>query len=318
MESDSKPFIETGPASGRITESVDALVETHIKYSGNRDISVGSFIKLAKDWDENSFPWLILVGRLDTLTRNATETAVETAKWLAAKLEKTDGAAPAPESEPDSVTVAITEKQAGILSQEEQRRLEVFLREDQDRTREGIRAGMILSLYTGLRIGEVCALKWEDIDLSEGMLYVRKTISRVQSFDQKESRRTRIEIGMPKTENSFRQIPLPAFLRIYLRKIRKGPDRYLLTAQRKYMEPRAYQYQYKKIMRELGLEQCNYHMLRHTFATRCIEAGFDLKSLSEILGHASVSITLNRYAHPTMRMKLQNMEKLRDVYLGAV
>ena len=209
-------------------------------------------------------------------------------------------------------------KQAGILSQEEQRRLEVFLREDQDRTREGIRAGIILSLYTGLRIGEVCALKWEDIDLSEGMLYVRKTISRVQSFDQKESRRTRIEIGMPKTENSFRQIPLPAFLRIYLRKIRKGPDCYLLTARRKYMEPRAYQYQYKKIMRELVLEQCNYHMLRHTFATRCIEAGFDLKSLSEILGHASVNITLNRYAHPTMRMKLQNMEKLRDVYLGAV
>ena len=83
------------------------------------------------------------------------------------------------------------------------------------------------------------------------------------------------------------------------------------------MEPRAYQYQYKKIMRELGLEQCNYHVLRHTFATRCIEAGFDVKSLSEILGHASVSITLNRYAHPTMRMKLQNMEKLRDIYLGA-
>ena len=208
-------------------------------------------------------------------------------------------------------------KQIMILREEDQRRLERFLQEDQDRAREGIRAGIILSLYTGLRIGEICALRWEDIDFREGLLYVRRNISRVQSFDGQEKNRTRIEIGMPKTETSFRQIPLPVFLRNYLRKIRKSPDRYLLTAQKKYMEPRAYQYQYKKIMRELGLEQCNYHVLRHTFATRCIEAGFDVKSLSEILGHASVSITLNRYAHPTMRMKLQNMEKLRDIYLGA-
>ena len=208
-------------------------------------------------------------------------------------------------------------KQAGILREEDQRRLEKFLQGDQDRAREGIRAGIILSLYTGLRIGEICALKWEDIDLREGMLYVRRNITRVQSFDDQGKKRTKIEIGTPKTDSSLRQIPLPAFLRSYLRKIRKAPDCYLLTAQKKYLEPRAYQYQYKKIMRELGLESCNYHMLRHTFATRCIEAGFDLKSLSEILGHASVSITLNRYAHPTMRMKLQNLEKLRDIYLGA-
>ena len=208
-------------------------------------------------------------------------------------------------------------KPVEILKEEEQRRLELFLREDQDRAREGIRAGMILSLYAGLRIGEVCALKWEDIDLRNGLLCVRKTLSRVQRFDEKGSRRTKIEIGKPKTGTSFRQIPLPVFLKTYLRKIRKSKDCYLLTAQKKYMEPRSYQYQYKKIMRELGLEHCNYHMLRHTFATRCIEAGFDLKSLSEILGHANVNITLNRYAHPTMRMKLQNMEKLRDIYLGA-
>ena len=210
-----------------------------------------------------------------------------------------------------------TGKQAEILKEEDQRRLERFLQEDRERSREGIRAGMILSLYAGLRIGEVCALKWEDIDLKNGLLCVRKTLSRVQELNEQGKRKTRIEIGMPKTGTSFRQIPLPAFLRAYLRKIRKAPDCYLLTAQKRYMEPRAYQYQYKKIMRELGLEHCNYHMLRHTFATRCIEAGFDLKSLSEILGHASVNITLNRYAHPTMRMKLQNMEKLRDIYLGA-
>ena len=207
-------------------------------------------------------------------------------------------------------------KQISILSEEEQRRLELFLREDGDRSREGIRAGIILSLYTGLRIGEVCALKWEDIDFPGSLLYVKKTISRIKNTDEEDGKKTRIEIGRPKTDTSFRQIPLPAFLRAYLRRIRKAPDCFVLTGTKRFLEPRAYQYQYKKIMRELKLEDCNYHMLRHTFATRAIEAGFDVKSLSEILGHANVNITLNRYAHPTMKMKLFNMEKLGDFYQG--
>ena len=207
-------------------------------------------------------------------------------------------------------------KQISILAEGEQKRLEVFLRDDRDRSREGIRAGIILSLYTGLRIGEVCALKWEDIDFANSLLYVRKTISRIKNPDEDGGKRTRIEIGRPKTDTSFRQIPIPVFLRAYLRRIRKTPDCFILTGTKHFMEPRAYQYQYKKIMRGLELEDCNYHMLRHTFATRAIEAGFDVKSLSEILGHANVNITLNRYAHPTMKMKLYNMEKLGDFYHG--
>lgn len=115
MESDIEPCMEIGLAGGRITESVDVLVETHIKYSENRDIGIGSFLRLAKEGDENRFPWLILVGRLDTLTRNASATALETAKWLASRLEKTDRGVPAPESEVNRVTIEITEKQAEIL-----------------------------------------------------------------------------------------------------------------------------------------------------------------------------------------------------------
>ena len=115
MESDIEPCMEIGLAAGRITESVDVLVETHIKYSENRDAGIGSFLRLAKEGDENRFPWLILVGRLDTLTRNASATALETAKWLASKLEKTDREVPDPESEANRVTIEITEKQAGIL-----------------------------------------------------------------------------------------------------------------------------------------------------------------------------------------------------------
>lgn len=209
-------------------------------------------------------------------------------------------------------------KAAGILLPEEQRKLELYLMQDQVRQREGIRAGIILSLYAGLRIGEVCALRWENIDLHNRVLIVDKTLSRIFDPEAENGKRTRIEISSPKTESSYRQIPLPGFLCRYLRTIRRGKRCYVLTSREKYMEPRAYTYQYKKIMKELGLEHCNYHMLRHTFATRCIEAGFDLKSLSEILGHASVNITLNRYAHPTMRTKLYHMEKLEDMYLGAV
>ena len=115
MESDIEPCMEIGLAAGRITESVDVLVETHIKYSENRDAGIGSFLRLAKEGDENRFPWLILVGRLDTLTRNASATALETAKWLASRLEKTDREVPDPESEANRVTIEITEKQAGIL-----------------------------------------------------------------------------------------------------------------------------------------------------------------------------------------------------------
>ncbi len=125
MNSGIRSYMESETTKGRITESVDVLVETHMKCSEDRDIGVGSFIRLAKDGDENHSPWLILVGRLDTLTRNATETAVETAKWLASRLGKTDHADPSGSGGEDgTVTVEITEKQAEILRELRQTCLE--------------------------------------------------------------------------------------------------------------------------------------------------------------------------------------------------
>ena len=130
--------------------------------------------------------------------------------------------------------------------------------------------------------------------------------------------RTGISISDPKTENSRREIPLPGFLMEELRKIRderfQSREFYVLTGAPWPLEPRSYSYHFDKVRRELRLEKCNYHMLRHTFATKCVETGFDLKSLSEILGHSNVSITMNLYAHPTMRMKRDYMEKLADAY----
>ncbi len=228
-------------------------------------------------------------------------------------------------------------KKVSILSEEEQQRLLNFLFDRNCFLRREVRIGLMLSLFAGLRIGEVCALKWENIDVTRGLLSVEKTLSRIYVGDDAESghgevprrtsagragkfcgQRTRIEISEPKTENSRREIPLPGFLLEYLRKGQEerweDPSFYVLTSLPRPMEPRTYSYHFRKMQRALDLTHCNYHMLRHTFATRCIEAGFDMKSLSEILGHSSVSTTLNLYAHPTMEMKRDHMEKLSAVF----
>ncbi|MBQ7535329.1 MAG: site-specific integrase [Stomatobaculum sp.] len=205
-------------------------------------------------------------------------------------------------------------KNVSILTEEEQERLMEYLLREDSPLRPGIRAGILLSFCTGIRIGEVCALKWRDLDLERGILSVEKTLSRIYMEKEQNGKKTRISISDPKTENSRREIPLPGFLMEELNKIRseryKSREYYVLTGTPWPMEPRTYSYHFDKVRRELGLEKCNYHMLRHTFATKCVETGFDLKSLSEILGHSNVSTTMNLYAHPTMRMKRDYMEKL--------
>ena len=217
-------------------------------------------------------------------------------------------------------------RRVSVLTEEEQVRLRAYLLGEDCPLRREIRTGFILSLYAGLRIGEVCALKWENLDLKRGVISVEKTLSRIYSADawdgaaegKRVKHRTRIEISSPKTENSRREIPLPGILQEYLRNEQRDryvrPDFYVLTSMSRPMEPRNYSYHFRKVRQELGIMHCNYHMLRHTFATKCIEAGFDMKTLSEILGHANVNTTLNLYAHPTMQMKRNYMEKLADAY----
>ena len=212
-------------------------------------------------------------------------------------------------------------KNISVLTEEEQGRLLGYLLGTECPLRPGIRAGILISLCTGLRIGEVCALKWRDLDMGRGILSVEKTLSRIYMEKEQKGKKTRISISDPKTENSRREIPIPEFLMEELRQIREercqSREFYVLTGAPWPMEPRAYSYHFDKVRRELGLEKCNYHMLRHTFATKCVETGFDLKSLSEILGHSNVSITMNLYAHPTMRMKRDYMEKLSSSLFSA-
>ena len=135
--------------------------------------------------------------------------------------------------------------------------------------------------------------------------------------DQEKEKRTRIIITPPKSRKSIRHIPIPDGVTQILEGYQRYGNEYLLTGKtNSFVEPRTLHYNFKKILQKSRIQEANYHALRHTFATRCIELGFDIKSLSEILGHASVNITLNRYVHPSMEMKRDNMEKLSELIAG--
>ena len=193
-----------------------------------------------------------------------------------------------------------------ILSIADQDKLERTLLLDMDETKLGI----YLSLYTGLRIGEVCALSWEDIDLVNGLLCVRHTVSRVQ-YEENGKRHTKLLIDPPKTKSSLRKIPINTdLLKILKDMYPKAVSQYVVSKHDTFVSPRTYEYRYRKVLLESGLSHVNYHALRHTFATRCVEVGVDIKSLSEILGHANVSITLNTYVHSSMELKRSQLEKL--------
>ncbi len=196
-----------------------------------------------------------------------------------------------------------------ILSLEEQNRLERVLFQGAS----PLHLGILTALYGGLRIGEVCALKWQDISFDTGTVCVAKTMLRIRDMSPGCRAKTRILIDRPKTESSCRTVPLPSFLLSFLHRHRQQADRYLLTGTASYLEPRVCLEKYKQVLTAAGVEPVTFHTLRHTFATRCVESGFDAKSLSEILGHANVSTTLQRYVHPSMEMKREQMERLEKL-----
>ena len=176
--------------------------------------------------------------------------------------------------------------------------------------------GILLALFTGIRLGELSALTWKSLDLETGVLYVRKTLQRIKNADRNATSKTRIIIDTPKSACSLRSIPLPDFL-LQILKPMKGsqePDWYVLSGMWKYVEPRAFQKRYKRTMELAGVAYVNFHTLRHTFATRAIERGFDVKNLSEILGHSSVRFTLDTYVHGSIEQKKQCIEKMAVGY----
>lgn len=207
-----------------------------------------------------------------------------------------------------SISVHQNQRKIRVLTLEEQKKLTEFLTENMDLNK----FGMYLSLYTGIRIGELCALKWKNIKLKEQILHIDKTMQRIQIYD--EEVKTKIVITPPKSKCSERDIPLPKFLCDTLKKFKRGENNFLLSgSSENFVEPRLLRYTFAKYMKICGLDNVNFHALRHTFATRCVESGFEIKTLSEILGHSSVKITLDRYVHSSMELKRKNMEKLESI-----
>ena len=201
---------------------------------------------------------------------------------------------------------AIPKNEISILNVEQQKKLESHIIQNIDCTKIGI----LISLHTGLRCGEVCALSWNDIDFVNNIIHVRHTVARVQNKGNKDAS-TILVLDNPKTEASMRDIPISSTLLPYLLQMKeKSNSNFVVSDTENFLSTRTYDYRYHRVLKQCHLEPVNYHALRHTFATRCIENGVDVKSLSEILGHSTVGITLNTYVHSSMELKRTQLEKL--------
>lgn len=195
-----------------------------------------------------------------------------------------------------------------LLDEAEQKTLQQYIGEHQNRST----LGTALSMSTGLRIGELCPLQWKDIDLEKRIISVTKTMQRIQCPTA--TSKTKLIITDPKSESSRRQIPIPDCMMSFLLKFRGKPNEYLLTGSEKPIEPRAMQYRFQTILKNAKLPSVHFHALRHIFATNCIKLGFDVKALSELLGHSSVEITLNRYVHSSFDQKREYMKRVQMAF----
>lgn len=167
--------------------------------------------------------------------------------------------------------------------------------------------GISICLQTGLRIGEICALTWADLDLKAGLLRVNKTLQRVYLGPNC----TKVVLDSPKTAHSYREIPLSAQLIVQLRPLKRRAQlgHYVLTNSAKPAEPGTFRAYFKRLIHSLELPPIHFHGLRHSFATRCIECGCDYKTVSALLGHANINTTLNLYVHPDLSLKKRCVNK---------
>ncbi len=207
------------------------------------------------------------------------------------------------------IIIKKTSHEMRVLSQTEEKNLNSVLLQQTDR----YKLGVLICLYTGIRIGELCALRWKNISLRDQTIKIDSTVQRLQKDEKVDcSSKTMIYISEPKTFSSMRTIPFPFFLLPIFEQFQDSPEAFMLSGSEKaIVEPRTMQNHFKKYLVLGGISDANFHSLRHTFATRCIESEFDLKSLSEILGHSSVKTTLDKYVHSTMELKKSNMKKIK-------
>lgn len=203
-------------------------------------------------------------------------------------------------------------------TERENPQLEVLSRTNQKKIMNYIQAhftfrnlGVYICLSSGMRIGEICALTWEDIDVNTGIVSVRRTIQRIYTVEDG-VRKTELVLDTPKTKNSIRDIPISRDLLKILKPIKKVVNNsfFVLTNDAKPTEPRTYRSYYEIFMKELDIPKLKFHGLRHSFATRCIESNCDYKTVSVLLGHSNISTTLNLYVHPNMEQKKKAIEQM--------
>ena len=201
---------------------------------------------------------------------------------------------------------SVTKQEVPVFDASERGRIESYLLTHLDPTAVGI----LLSLHLGLRIGEVCALSWEDVDLEQRVIHIRHTVSRI-SGPSDGARKSVLTLDTPKTKASARDLPITSYMmRVMTDAKERRCSPFVASDADAFVSPRTLEYRYHKVLTACGATQLNYHACRHTFATRCIETGIDVKTLSEMLGHASVSITLDTYVHSSMQRKRIQLEKL--------
>lgn len=209
----------------------------------------------------------------------------------------------------DILLPQIEKKEARLLTMAEQKVLEQAAKKDKN----GF--PILLAIYTGMRVGEICGLVWEDVDLKNEVIHVTRTIRRIQHNESDGSSRTLLITGSTKSSRSNRTIPLPScIIKMFVEHRKTSTGEYVFTYRDHPLEPRILQYRFKALLRKAELTEINFHALRHTFATRCIELRFDIKTLSEILGHASAKMTLDRYGHSQMEHKRAAMKTLDGLY----
>lgn len=191
-------------------------------------------------------------------------------------------------------------KKVNVLSRIEQHILMEYVLNNNDAKNLGI----LITMYCGLRTGEICALKWKDIDMDNKIIYVNKTLQRIFLRNEKRSE-SKVIITTPKSKKSCRDIPINDALYKTLIKNKKKDDYYVLSGNLKYIEPRVYRIYFSNLLKKLKLKHFNYHSLRHTFASTCISLGIDYKTVSELLGHSTIALTLNLYVHPSLQDKIK-------------
>lgn len=207
---------------------------------------------------------------------------------------------------------------AKFPSKQEKTDLDVLSKADQKKFMEHLRnnftfknLGIFICLSTGMRIGEICGLRWCDVDTVEGVIKVRHTLQRIYIIEG-ETRHTELLLDTPKTANSVRDIPMSSELLKMLKSLNKvvNENYYVISNDIKPIEPRTYRNYYKKLCKQLDIPELKFHGLRHSFATRCIESKADYKTVSVLLGHSNISTTLNLYVHPNKEQKKKTIDKM--------